>query len=254
MLIGAGRPIRDAAAHVARYTGLQPEQRVWAFGYFHALFDPDPDHVRPEDVANAGVLHAGLDRADLTLFAGGAPRIDRALAALPTGVDLADLSDVGPLLDLAQVTPEGRLSILTKVLHRKQSEFFYRLERNLLGNDAVHDLRDVVRLAGTEPFPVTYMINGQPLRQRVGLPGVHGRTYRGALRRSADLRQRPRHRRRQRHIDYYYSLCERSSRPRSGRKDASRVAPASRQASAEAPGATLPARRAGGVRRRGGSS
>jgi hypothetical protein len=133
-LVLAGRSIDRAEDHLRRYCGLAwsggaPE--TWAYAYFDALEDTDPNDVFPTDVLAAAALHPKLTRADLVWFVDHRHGLGTFLRATPEH----DLVDADPaILDSIPVLAGGgvELSLLTKVLHRKRPGLIPMLDRRLL--------------------------------------------------------------------------------------------------------------------------
>lgn len=135
LTLGARR-ITNAADLLRRYCGLpwsggQPE--VWAYSYYDALHDSDPDDVGPIDVLAAAALHPKITRADLEWFARHRKTLQGLLEQLPREVDLAD-ADPTPVNTIATLADRGvELSLLSKVLHRKRPKLIPLLDRTLTG-------------------------------------------------------------------------------------------------------------------------
>lgn len=139
-LVLAGRSIDRAEDHLRRYCGLAwsgGARETWAYAYFDALEDTDPNDVLPTDVLAAAALHPKLTRADLVWFIDYSHALGTFLRATPN----LDLIDADPaILDSIPVLAGGgvELSLLTKVLHRKRPGLIPMLDRRLLDWYRVH--------------------------------------------------------------------------------------------------------------------
>jgi len=135
--VAAGREVPRALDRIRRYCGLPwsggpPE--TWAWQFYDVLGSDDPMHVSRTDVLVAAALHPGLSRDDLAFFHEQTAQIDRWVAALPTGLLLADASDeiVELLVALPAALPGPPLTLLTKVLHRKRPHLIPLLDRHVI--------------------------------------------------------------------------------------------------------------------------
>jgi hypothetical protein len=133
----AGLPIAAAEAHVRRYCGLVTDDhppQVWAYAYFDSIPTTNDDEVSPTDVVACSALHPGLNRADLEFFHEATPFLRRCLGELPDDIDLADAE--GTTLDavkaLGSLKVPVRLSLLSKVLHRKRPRLIPMWDRSLM--------------------------------------------------------------------------------------------------------------------------
>ena len=139
-LVLAGRDIPDAEDHVRRYCGLPwsgGHDETWAYRYFDAVADPEPDTVTPVDVLAAGALSVGLSKADLTWFWTAREQLNALLAALPQDVHLADAD--GRTVELTQSlalmaggSDSVSVSLMSKVVHRKRPALVPMLDKATL--------------------------------------------------------------------------------------------------------------------------
>lgn len=136
-LVLAGRHIGDAEDHVRRYCGLPwsgGDDETWAYRYFDAVSDQEPDTVSAVDVLAAGALSVGLSKADLTWFWTAGEQLGALLAELPNNVQLADadsrtVEKVQSLAALATGSESVSLSLVSKVLHRKRPALIPMLDK-----------------------------------------------------------------------------------------------------------------------------
>lgn len=136
-LLLAGREVRDPADCVRRYCGLswsQGDDETWAYRYFDALADPQPDTVTAVDVLAAGALSVGLSKAELTWFWAASGALEALLAELPRDVHLeaADsrtVERVQSLTVMSAASDAVSVSLLSKVLHRKRPALIPMLDK-----------------------------------------------------------------------------------------------------------------------------
>lgn len=136
-LVLAGREVRDAEDLVRRYCGMPwsgGSDETWAYRYFDAVADLEPDTVTAVDVLAAGALSVGLGKADLTWFWRAGVQLDALLAALPQNVQLADADGrtvelVQSLALMAAGSDSVSVSLLSKVLHRKRPALIPMLDK-----------------------------------------------------------------------------------------------------------------------------
>lgn len=133
-IVMADRNLPAAADALRRYVG-QPWSggagEVWAYPYYDALVDHDPDDVLPEDVLTASAVHPKLTQRDLAWFVHHRAQLREFLTATPK-IGLAQ-SDPGSLDVLELISSTGvDLSLLTKVLHRKRPALIPLLDRRLV--------------------------------------------------------------------------------------------------------------------------
>lgn len=133
-LMLSGHELRTAEDHVRRYCGLpwsggSPE--VWAYQYYDAVPQGNPDDVAPTDVLAAAALHPKLTRFDLVWFVEHRRDLQSFLYSAPK----SDLADIDPTVldELPKIAHRGvELSLLTKVLHRKRPGLIPLLDRSVL--------------------------------------------------------------------------------------------------------------------------
>jgi hypothetical protein len=136
-LVLAGRHVGHAEDHVRRYCGLPwsgGDGETWAYRYFDAVSDLEPDTVTAVDVLAAGALSVGLSKADLTWFWTASAQLDALLAELPKNVQLADADGrtvelVQSLARMAAGSDSVSVSLLSKVLHRKRPALIPMLDK-----------------------------------------------------------------------------------------------------------------------------
>jgi hypothetical protein len=136
-LVLAEREIRDAEDHVRRYCGLPwsgGSDETWAYRYFDAVADVEPDTVAAVDVLAAGALSVGLSKADLTWFWTARKALGALLAQLPEDVHLADADTrtvelVQSLALMAADSDSVTVSLMSKVLHRKRPALIPMLDK-----------------------------------------------------------------------------------------------------------------------------
>lgn len=139
ILLIAGRALKNADDHIRRYCGLPwsgGAGETWAYRYFDDIPDPDPTRVGPVDVLTAAALHPGLHHTDLTWFWDHHGHLESALAALPTDIDLGQVTpdQLRAVQNLPELVGPGApgLSLLSKVLHRKRPRLVPMLDRAVL--------------------------------------------------------------------------------------------------------------------------
>lgn len=136
-LILAGRDVRDAADHVRRYCGLPwsgGADETWAYRYFDAIADPEPDSVTAEDVLAAGAMSVGLSKADLSWFWTAKQELGAFLAELPRNVQLEDADNrtverVRSVAMMAAGSDSVSVSLMSKILHRKRPALIPMLDK-----------------------------------------------------------------------------------------------------------------------------
>lgn len=136
-LVLAEREIRDAEDRVRRYCGLPwsgGSDETWAYRYFDAVADVEPDTVAAVDVLAAGALSVGLSRADLTWFWTAGEQLGSFLAELPKDIHLADADTrtvelVQRVALMAADSDSVSVSLMSKVLHRKRPALIPMLDK-----------------------------------------------------------------------------------------------------------------------------
>jgi hypothetical protein len=125
VLVCGGRSIPGYSDNVRRYCGLSwsgESAETWAFRYYEGVATCSGDAIEPSDVVACAALHPGLLHSDLAFFAERSKLLEEWLTSLPDDLDLADAdeSTVAHIASLPDLTDEVRLSLLSKVAHRKR--------------------------------------------------------------------------------------------------------------------------------------
>ena len=135
-IVMAGHPVGSVSDRLRRYCGRRwsgGDPETWAYRYYDAVEDAEPDRLLPIDVLAASAMHSGLSHNDLRWFDEHTPNIEKWLADTPD-IDLADAEAtvVDRLVRLVEFAEGVHLGLLTKVLHRKRPRLVPIAERRLI--------------------------------------------------------------------------------------------------------------------------